>query len=155
MIKRISIRLISVGRMTHFAGKCFLFNPHLKRMKVGLSPKLHDPEAVVQRCSVKQVFLEISQISQENICCQTQACNFIKKETLAQVFSCEIREIYKNTFFIEHLWWLLLDFISKIEGWCHTEFFDLITSNYRQIYLHNFCVLCNYRDIHTQKQLEI
>ena len=101
------------------------------------------------------MFLEISQISQENICCQTYACNFIKKETLAQVFSCEIREIYKNTFFIEHLWWLLLDFISKIEGWCHTEFFDLITSNYRQIYLHNFCVLCNYRDIHTQKQLEI
>ena len=31
-------------------------------------------------------------------------CNFIKKETLAQVFSCEFREISKNTFFIEHLW---------------------------------------------------
>ena len=35
MIRRISMRLLSVGRMTHFAGKCFLFNPHLKRMKVG------------------------------------------------------------------------------------------------------------------------
>ena len=33
---------------------------------------------------------------------------FIKKETLAQVFSCEFYEISKNTFFIEHLWWLLL-----------------------------------------------
>ena len=31
--------------------------------------------------------------------------NFIKKETLAQVFSCEFCEISKNTFFIEHLWW--------------------------------------------------
>ena len=32
-----------------------------------------------------------------------QACNFIKKETLAQVFSCEFCEISKNTFFTEHL----------------------------------------------------
>ena len=29
-----------------------------------------------------------------------QACNFIKKETVAQVFSCEFCEIFKNTFFI-------------------------------------------------------
>ena len=51
-------------------------------------------EAVVQRCSVKKVFLEISQISQE----KPEACNFIKKETLAQVFSCEFCEIinYKS-----------------------------------------------------------
>ena len=27
------------------------------------------------------------------------ACNFIKKETLAQVFSCEVCEISKNTFY--------------------------------------------------------
>ena len=33
-----------------------------------------------------------------------EACNFIKKETLAQVFSCEFCEISKNTFFTEHLW---------------------------------------------------
>ena len=36
-------------------------------------------EAVVRMCSVKKVFLE-------------------KKETLAQVFSCEFCEIFKNTF---------------------------------------------------------
>ena len=30
-------------------------------------------------------------------------CNFIKIETLAQVFSCEFCEISKNTFFTEHL----------------------------------------------------
>ena len=35
-------------------------------------------------CSVKKVFL---------------ACNSIKKETLAQVLSCEFCEISKNTFF--------------------------------------------------------
>ena len=28
-----------------------------------------------------------------------EACNFIKKETLAQVFSCESCEIYKNIFY--------------------------------------------------------
>ena len=32
------------------------------------------------------------------------ACNFIKKETLAQVFCCEFCEIFKNLFFTEHLW---------------------------------------------------
>ena len=32
-----------------------------------------------------------------------RACNFIKKETLAQLFSCEFYEISKNTFFTEHL----------------------------------------------------
>ena len=31
-------------------------------------------------------------------------CHFIKKETLAQVFSCEFCEISKSTFFTEHLW---------------------------------------------------
>ena len=32
-----------------------------------------------------------------------EACNLIKKEALAQVVSCEIFEIFKNTFFIQHL----------------------------------------------------
>ena len=34
----------------------------------------------------------------------SEASNFIKKETLAQVFSCEFYEISKNTFFTEQLW---------------------------------------------------
>ena len=33
---------------------------------------------------------------------------FFKKETLAQVFSCEFCEISKNNLFTEHLRWLLL-----------------------------------------------
>ena len=32
-----------------------------------------------------------------------EACTFIKKETLTQVFSCEICEVLKNIVFIEHL----------------------------------------------------
>ena len=33
-----------------------------------------------------------------------QACNFMKKETQAQLFSYEFCEIFKKTFFPEHLW---------------------------------------------------
>ena len=73
-------------------------------------PVFQHAEAVVsvQRCSVKKVSVEISQNSQENTCsvpeslfwqsCRPKACNFIKKETPAQVFSCEFCEISKNTF---------------------------------------------------------
>ena len=43
-------------------------------------------EAVAQRCSVKKVYLEITQNSQENTCAR------------AQVFSEEFCEISKNTF---------------------------------------------------------
>ena len=39
-----------------------------------------------------------------NKVCRPQPCNFIEKETLAQVFSCKFCEISKNTFFTEHLW---------------------------------------------------
>ena len=38
-----------------------------------------------------------------------KACNFIKNETLTQVFSCEFWEVLKNIpLFKKHLWWLLL-----------------------------------------------
>ena len=35
---------------------------------------------------------------------QAQICNFIKRETLAQVLSRKFCEISKNNFFTEHLW---------------------------------------------------
>ena len=43
----------------------------------------------------KKLFLEISQNLQENTCARV-ACNFIKKEALAKVFSCEFCEISRN-----------------------------------------------------------
>ena len=57
------------------------------------------------------MFLKISQNSQGSTCfrvsflmkLQAKACSFIKKETLAEVFSCKFGEIFKNTFFTEHL----------------------------------------------------
>ena len=74
--------------------------------QVGTTRKSLHTESVTWRCSVKNVLLEISQNSQENICArvyfliklQASACNFFKKETLAQVFSCEFCEIPKNSF---------------------------------------------------------
>ena len=48
-------------------------------------------KAVAQTCSVKKVFLEISQNSQENTC--ARASFLIKLQA---------------PFFTEHLWWLLL-----------------------------------------------
>ena len=63
-------------------------------------------KAVVRRCSVKNVFFEILPNSQENTCARVsfliklhEACNFIKIETLAQVFFFEFCEISKNTFY--------------------------------------------------------
>ena len=72
-------------------------------------------EAVAQRCPVKKVFWEISQNSQENTCAGASfLIKLIKKETLAQVFSCEFCEIYKNTFLKAHLRWLLLAFKNDV-----------------------------------------
>ena len=42
--------------------------------------------------------------------CWFQKQLFANKETPTQVFSCEYCEVFKNSFFIEHLWWLLLWF---------------------------------------------
>ena len=63
------------------------------------------PELVAPRCSAKNVFLKISQNPQENTCArasfllklQASDCNFNKKGTLSEVFSCEFCGIY-NTF---------------------------------------------------------
>ena len=76
-----------------------------KEKKRNISQLALPTKAVVQICSVNKVFLEISQNSQESTCVrvsflinlQAEACNFIKKETLGQVFSCEFYEISKNT----------------------------------------------------------
>ena len=50
------------------------------------------------------MFLKISQISQENTkVAGPRPASFIKKETRTQVFSCEICEIFKNTYLEEHI----------------------------------------------------
>ena len=71
---------------------------------------------------MKKAFPKILQKSLENACdtvsflimLQAKTCNFIKKETLSQVLFCEFCEIVKNTFFIEHLRWLLLKWSANL-----------------------------------------
>ena len=61
---------------------------------------------------MKKVFLKISQNSQGNICARIfflinlhpSDWNYIKKETVAQVISCEFWAMFKKTFFTKHLW---------------------------------------------------
>ena len=60
-----------------------------------------------QRCSIKKGGLtNFGKFTGKHLChslffnkVSGLACNFIKKETLAQVFSCQFWEISKNTFF--------------------------------------------------------
>ena len=68
-----------------------------------------------QRCFIKKDILRnFTKFTEKHLCqslffnkvadLRPLACNFIKKETLAQVLSCEFCEISKNNFFAEHLW---------------------------------------------------
>ena len=76
--------------------------------------------------AIKTAFLKISQHSHGNtrgrvsflIKLQASGCNFIKKETPAQVFSCKCCEIFKNTFFIKQLLRLLC---WQIEHLCNIK----------------------------------
>ena len=85
-------------------------------------------------CAIKTAFLKISQHSHGNtrgrasflIKLQASGCNFIKKETPAQVFSCECCEIFKNTFFIKQLLRLLcwqIEHLCNIKTQTHSHMF--------------------------------
>ena len=72
-----------------------------------LTASVTDLEAVAQRCSVKKVFLKnFDKLTGKQLC----ESNFIKKETLVQVFSCEFIETFKIIFFLKNLRPLLLPF---------------------------------------------
>ena len=82
----------------------------LKEMFWGQSFQFTTVLWVVQGCSVKLVLLEISQNSQENTCARVsfliklqalglRQATLLKKQTLAQEFSCEFCRIFENTFF--------------------------------------------------------
>ena len=54
------------------------------------------------------------------------AWNFIKKETPTQNFSCEFCEIFKNTFFTEHLW---MATSGQLQGIWNTPFYETLLNN--------------------------
>ena len=65
-----------------------------------------------QRCSVKKgAFRNFPKFTGKHLCQSLffnkvagGAFHFIKKEALAQVFSCELCEFSKNNFFTKHVW---------------------------------------------------
>ena len=88
-------------------------------------------EAVPKRCSVKKVFLEILQNSQENTCGRVSFLNKVAGE----VFSCEFwcfpvnsAKFLRTPFLTEHLWWLLLykcDYFKQLQE--HVLFYSTTT----------------------------
>ena len=80
-------------------------------------------EAVVQSCSVKKVFLEISQNSQENTCARVSfliklqasglsPTTLLKKRLWHRCFPVNFVKFLRTLFFTNHLWWLLLCMIK-------------------------------------------
>ena len=60
--------------------------------------KKQPPEVFYEkRCSYK-----FYKIHRKTPAPESEACNFVKKETLAQVFLCQFCEISRNTFYTEH-----------------------------------------------------
>ena len=66
-----------------------------------------------------------------------QACNFIKKETLARVFSCQFCEIFNNTFSPEHHLAKLLEtlFYRTLLDDC---FLQMLSSEFWEVFKNNY-----------------
>ena len=82
----------------------------------------------------KGVLRNSKRLTRKNLCqslflikLQTETCNFIKKESLAQVFSCEFYEISKDTFITKHLWTTAFTFFRVL--FC---FMELVCALYVQ-----------------------
>ena len=84
---------------------------------------------------------------------QVWVYNFVKKEALAQVFSCKFCEIFKSTFSTEHLWMnasvisykkLIVYIIPPLNG-----FFNYFFRRFNSFSIHrtNFVVSCEYDKI--------
>ena len=92
-------------------------------------------KAVTQRCSVKEVILEISQNSQKNTCArvsfltklQGSGLNFIKKEDLAHVFFYKFCNNFISTFFYRTPLVAASRYFTKmVSGWQRQKY--LLTS---------------------------
>ena len=100
--------------------------------------------AVVQRCSVKKVFLEISQNLQENTCARVSFFNedaglrpatLFKKRLWHRCFPVDFVKFLRTPFFIEHLWWLLLIMRFKLKLISHTFLiFNMDEATHKNIY---------------------
>ena len=86
------------------------------------------------KCSVKKVFLEISQNSQEIPVPETPA-TLLKRRLWHRCFSVNFTKFLRTHFFTEHLWWLRLCILLKYvlsHCWKKVFFWCVIFTSVRQ-----------------------
>ena len=76
-------------------------------------------KAIFQRCSIKNVFLEIPQNSQENACVRVSflikfQASLLKKKLWHRCFLVNFAKFLRTPFFIERLWWLVMSIAPVI-----------------------------------------
>ena len=110
---------------------------------------LHRSSSMYRRCSVKKVFLEISQNSQENICVRVsfliklpaagrRPVTLSKKRLGHRCVPVNFAKFLRAPFLTKHLWWLLFSVIESFLKNRH-RFFRLSDKWYvKQMKLFNF-----------------
>ena len=108
------IVILALLKKQMYPGNIYLFKENIFRTF---------SEAVVQSCSVKNVFLEISQNPQENTCARVSfsikllawPATLLKKRLWRRCFPVNFVKFLRTPFFIEHFWWLLLPFLNTVK----------------------------------------
>ena len=98
--------------------RIFFQNNHqnTKKIQSKINEFLQNREAVIRRCSVKKVFLKISQNSQENTSTRVffsiklglRSATLLKKRRWHWCFLVNFVKFLRTPIYIEHVWWLLL-----------------------------------------------
>ena len=106
IISNKSLKFLNVTINSHNISVCFIFRKKRKNGRIESIGKItlwhslrwiEDGETLTGKHLWQSLFLTKLEAS-------TSTYNFIKKETLAQVFPCEFCEIFKNILFTEYLW---------------------------------------------------
>ena len=99
-------------------------------------------ETVAQRCSVKKVFLKISQNSQENTCTRVSFLIKLQRPTTSlkqrlwhRSFPVNFAKFLRTPIFIEHLWWLLLKLSLLLIHTCHSACLNLSNRDWKNIHI--------------------
>ena len=110
-----------------------------------------------RRCFIKKVVLKISQNSQENTCARVSfllnlllICNFIIKEILAQVFSCEFCKFFKNPFLQTASGWLPPHIWLIWLYWSYPEPYPetvVLVVNWQTLFIRDVCQIYSTRII--------
>ena len=118
---------LSLKHLFHFFSDQLLnaiFTRVLLRLTLYYYHIMYVSEVLIRRCSVKMVFLEISQNSQENTCARV---SFLKKILWHRCFPVNFSKFIRTPFLRDHLRWLLLAF------YCESTLYSFRTSSSKQV----------------------